>query len=406
MSSSSLIVSTLESNPISKELILQATRHVSPTKKKNLFSSVPLIRGNAIGYLYESIVYEIIVRITQESDEFSRFILRRGDVPGKFLAIRPSLGQNGFFYSSSGELTVRGDGIDLGEIDSMLFDRQRNVLCAEAMVSKNNLGGLVKEIRYKKHLLSLLFERTSEFVIASPEDVAHTSAGRQLTQEGGCYFARTAPFEELLSKLSLSEIQSYHPKPSNVGKGILARHIPVTKTFSYRRIHNERRASLINALASNASGELIEQSVAEPLLARIVVGQLDREAVRELTDSWSFTIGGSRIKPDAIRGRAHRVILVLGLPEMRPGLYFKSERPVAFAKFGPFKKDEFGCERVIFPWSTPYFFSLDSNRDIVSPLMMKSVMKNCLTAKVIGPNVKKRRPEERAVIRNLFNMPW
>ena len=366
-----------------------------------------MIRGNAVGYLYESIVYELIVKVVQESQELSSFVLRCADVPRKLLNTRPRLGQDGFFYSKWGELVVRGDGMDLGEFDSLLFGRQGDVLSVEAMISRNNLAGLVKEIHYKRHLLSLLFDRPVQFVVASAEDIAHTAAGQLLSREGGCWFARTAPIDDLLRKISLNDIENLRFEQTNIGKGVVARHVPITKTFSYRRIHDETRARLMDLLGSNGRGEAIERIGEEPLLARIVIGWLDREALRQLADGWIFTIRGSPIDRDVIDGVAHGVILVLRLPEMRPSFYFKCENPEAFAKFGPFKDSEFGCESVIFPWTTPYFFSLDNNREVVSPSTLTRVLESCVTPKVARPRINKRRAEEEErVIRRLFNMSW
>ena len=406
ISSSSFLVSALQSAPISTELILQGTRHLNQTKRKNLFSANPQVHRRASGYLYESIIYEMIIRAVHGSEEISRVVLRRDDVPKKFRAIRPFLGQNGFYYSEGGEITIRGDGMDLGEFDSMALDSHGNLLSVEAMVSAKYIKGLVKEIHYKKYLLAQLFGRDPVFVIVSPDNIARTSEGSLLAHEGGCYLVQTAPFEESLNKLSLSEIQSYQPNSTNIFKGILARNLPVTKTFSYRRVHNETRVKLMNAIASSSNKEFIGHSVEEPLLARIVIGQLDKEAVKNLTETWNLTINGSRIDPRLITDRVNRVMLVLRLPELRPGLYFKSENPKAFVKFAPFKKDEFGCERIIFPWSTPYFFMMDNNHDNVSSTMMGNVMQYCLSDNVIGPNIKKRRPQEKPVIKNLFGMKW
>ena len=98
--------------------------------------------------------------------------------------------------------------------------------------------------------------------------------------------------------------------------------------------------------------------------------------------------------------------LVLRLPELRPGLYFRSKDLSAFVKFGPFKLSEFGCEGVIFPWTTLFFRMLEGYRHEVSAPLLIQVLEECLTEEVTKQRVKRRGSREKRAIERIFGMTW
>ncbi len=296
--------------------------------------------------------------------------------------------------------------MDLAELDALLVDKENGILAVEIMLSRNNLGGLAKEISYKTHLLNLLFERDIRFILVSMEDIADSSDGRILGQRGGCYFVRSDSIFEILGKLTFDQVQNHHVLPRSLNKGIMPELLPVTGKFSYRHIHEENRKRLLDALRMDADKESIKQTISEPLLARLIVGKLDMNSIEYLLENWEFTVNGEKVDPERIRTIIPRVILVLGLPELRPGLYFYSKYK-SFVKFGPFKNREFGCESIIFQWSTTFFHSLEKEHLPVSSRFVTQLLERLVTPEVIGPKVRKRRfKEERKVIRDLFGIAW
>ena len=74
-------------------------------------------------------------------------------------------------------------------------------------------------------------------------------------------------------------------------------------------------------------------------------------------------------------------------------------------KFGPFKRQEFGCEGVIFPWTTLFFRMLESYRYQVSAPLVIRVLDECLTEEVTKQRVKRRGSRGSAPSR-LFGMTW
>ena len=129
----------------------------------------------------------MVLQLAQESKLISRFVLRRSDVPMEFRKPRASIGQNGFFYSPSGEITVRGDGADLGEFDSLVFDDDGKAISFEAMISTKNIKGLVKEIHYKRHLLQLLVGAGQRVRLRlSRGSRREEGRDRELVQQGDC----------------------------------------------------------------------------------------------------------------------------------------------------------------------------------------------------------------------------
>jgi hypothetical protein len=52
------------------------------------------------------------------------------------------LGQNGFFYSKYGDITVRGNGYDLAEYDLLLVYSDNHIAFAEVVTSPADLKGI------------------------------------------------------------------------------------------------------------------------------------------------------------------------------------------------------------------------------------------------------------------------
>ena len=95
--------------------------------------------------------------------------------------------------------------------------------------------------------------------------------------------------------------------------------------FNYRAIHDRARLQLLDALRPEGASGQVRQVALDPLLARLIVGQLDDDAVDALLQRWNFTIKGHKISPKRLRSQGSTMTLVLRLPELRPGFYFRSK---------------------------------------------------------------------------------
>jgi hypothetical protein len=404
------IVSAIQSLPVSEDLVLRATRHIAGRRRDGLFADDPLRKGIARGYLFESVVYERMADICEGLEGIASYSLLRSDVPWK----ERGLGQgsnDGLIYNNEGEIVVKGDGADLGEFDFLAFDRDGTPLSVEAKVSKKFLKGLGRTTGYKRRLLGLIFGKDPNFLFISPDSIGETAVGSDLSKQGGCYFARLSGLSEVLKGISPSDIGKTRPGGRKSSKGILVTRLPASGTFDLKRTHQELRAKMVGALASGSSVEARRLAEAEILLPRIRLGQLGKDAVEFLLGRWRFTVSETEIRRERLL-RTTGIRLVLTLPELRPGFYFgfRHERDFGkhrtdqrvFVKFAPVSRSTLGCERLLFPWSTALFYSLEDEHSYVSAAILARVMETCITDQTVGLRPKWRRTEEYEVLKELF----
>ncbi|MCA1917416.1 MAG: hypothetical protein LDL35_13625, partial [Methanospirillum hungatei] len=90
-----------------REHAQRALRHLSRLEKKNLFSDEISYMRSAEGRWFEMIAYELFLDIADKTDAIKTVVLKGADVKGRNPF--PALGQNGFFYSRNGDITIRGN---------------------------------------------------------------------------------------------------------------------------------------------------------------------------------------------------------------------------------------------------------------------------------------------------------
>jgi hypothetical protein len=133
----------------------------------------------AEGRWFEAIVYELFLDAGETTDEIGGVAVKGADAPRGRRNIH--LGQNGFFYSRNGDITIRGNGQDLAEFDLLLLDRDKRIAFGEVVTSPSDLKEFEKEIEYKKRLLGYLFAQQSvPFILVSSFDISHFSVVRRL----------------------------------------------------------------------------------------------------------------------------------------------------------------------------------------------------------------------------------
>ena len=147
-----------EYRPVEAQIVSAVTQ-LSERERTLLSSEDAMVRGMVMGNLYESLAYEAIIDIATKSELIKSIVRKGSDVSKSHRTRIGRFGQDGLFYDPNGKTIIRGNGIDLREIDYILFDKNDRLLFCEAKLGGNYLKEFDYEIQYKRRLLEELFEK-------------------------------------------------------------------------------------------------------------------------------------------------------------------------------------------------------------------------------------------------------
>lgn len=385
------------------DICLRATRHLGKKIKNDLFISEPWPRRNAEGYFYEALVYEEVLCIVKETDLLKGLVRKSADVPPK--RPRPSLGQNGLFYDAMGAIVIRGHGQDLGEIDLILVDKESNPIFVEVLISKRNLRGFDKEIAHKKALLrEILGKDLAPFLIVSPVDISRNSIIKRILKAPDNLLVEAHPLEKAKSLLDPEEVKRHRKRRSDDPNLIDLKAVEVSKAFDYEKSHNKARKLMFNVAIGEATIEGAKSRLGDsPIVSKAILGGLYPSAVTYLCRDKGILIRGKRFTPGEIQRYFHKVVLAIGLPDLRPVLYMKvrgkylaKKRGGAYLKLGPIDERTFRFERNV-PSFVGFYMWLDTVNPSLGANMTRNIVEAFVREDVIGskkkpggPNLKLR----------------
>ncbi len=369
----------------SKEEIGYSSRH--PWKfKKSFGSSSNWDRRIAIGYLYEYLIYDKIVELSQDSKVVNWIVRKGADVDQGLNGPASKLGQNGFYYDAGG-LYLRGNGQDLAEFDILIECSGSGIAPVETFATKINLEGRLRQAEYKKNALQKVFAQPQvNCILISGLDLQNNGPVRAFLAKEGNHLVRTlSPDTMLRGNLDFSPPSAQLPK---VEKLLSARDLR-TKHFDYQVLHDTERESIIqNAQRGVALYETLLQSQSS-LVKNIFLGELQDDALNHFLSSFElYSDNVRRISSEDFSKLFRRAIVGLSMPQIRPTLYLRQFRS-NYAKFGPSKMTRFVFERNIEAHRTRVYDWLESIRWPVDKNLFEVLMKTYLRVDVIGRQMKK-----------------
>ena len=309
--------------PPDRATILAATRHLSGPQRRSLFSHDPGTMKTAEGKWYESIIYETILRCAAGSDQIKHVVSKGPDA--RYRRLQAQLGQNGLFYSRSGDIKVRGNGQDLAELDLLLVGEGRSIAFGEIVTSPAAMKELETEILYKKRLMGHLFgQPVVPALLVSSVDISRISAVRRILEDPSNLYLSTRTCEELKRLVSREEVMRGAPRAGRSPKLIEAPDLPLAGHFDYRRMHELQRSRVFSALASGSmyrGGD--PRDPAAVIVKKILLGTLEPGAVNLFSNEVRLTMKGRPITPQEVRTRFAKIILTVNLPELEPIIYMK-----------------------------------------------------------------------------------
>jgi hypothetical protein len=327
-------------------IVQRATRHLSKMERVKLLSADIDKMRTAEGRWYEAIIYETFIDLARSNDSIRYLALKGADAPRHRRNAR--LGQNGIFYSRSGDITIRGNGQDLAEFDLLMVDGENRITFAEVLTSPSDLKEFEAEIEYKRNLLGYLFDQKEvPFLLVSSFNVANYSAGRRIIRSPHTSYIQTDSCENIKTRtdsrqLTRRPVLDFTPH----SKMVDATGFTFKRPFDYQRFHDWQR----NWVFSNVTNEIDVKKVKNPhetafLVKKILYGSLYPSAVRRVCKDYEFSIRGKKVAFDDIRRKYSKVILATDLPGYEPLIYLRSREKREYLKMVQDRDGNFKFER-------------------------------------------------------------
>ncbi|WP_067051100.1 hypothetical protein [Methanofollis ethanolicus] len=310
----------------------RALRHLGYHEKWNLFSGDYAVQRGAEGSWYEYLVYEIMLDLSLRADLIHSIVRKGDDMQEPHVAPHP--GQNGFFYSEKGNLTVRGNGQTIAEMDLLFVDDRGDMGFVEVITSAMGLKTFHEEVCYKKRLLgTLLGQKTVPFVLVSSVDVSQYASIQRIAAEPACLVLITHPVEEMRDLIYEGSLRRRPERPGPHPKAVSLTSFRPTRPFDYRGAHDGTRERVVRALLSGTDGGMdAVASVVNPLSKKIMLGTLDEAGVRTMLRDRGVRIQDAVLSADDVVRRFCRAVIAFDIPAYTPVVYFKMREKEAYLK--------------------------------------------------------------------------
>jgi len=338
----------------------RAARHLSKMERAKLLSTDIDKMRTAEGRWYEAIIYETFTELAARNNGIQYLALKGADAPRCRRNAR--LGQNGIFYSRSGDITIRGNGQDLAEFDLLMVDGKDRITFAEVLTSPSDLKEFEAEIEYKRNLLGYLFNQPEvPFLLVASFNVANYSAGRRIIRSPNTYYFQTESCDNIKACIDIRQLSGKsNPVCTPNHKMIDATTLSFRRPFDYQKFHDWQR----NWVFSNVSNEIDVKNAQNPhetalLVKKILYGGLYPSAVRRVCEDYEFSIRGRKVGFEDIRKKYSKVILATDLPGYEPLIYLRSQEKREYLKMVQDREGNFKFERNT-PSRVGFFLWLES----------------------------------------------
>jgi hypothetical protein len=338
---------------------VRAIRHISNIERKKLFSPEVEHMRTAEGRWFEAIVYEMFLDASEITDEIGGIAVKGADAPRGRRNIH--LGQNGFFYSRNGDITIRGNGQDLAEFDLLMVDHDKSIAFGEVVTSPSDLKEFEKEVEYKKRLLGYLFAQPSvPFLLISSFDISNFSVVRRLMKSRDNINIQTITCEEIKALINRNRPEKVQRLVREHKKTFLATDLIQKKPFEYLQYHDGER----NKVFSQVSNQVNVRNAPNPvettvLVKKILYGGLYPSAVKTLCKEHQISIRGEILEFNDIMQNFSKVILATDLPGYDPLVYLRPRQKREYLKMVQDREGNFKYERRT-PPKVGFFLWLES----------------------------------------------
>ncbi len=356
-----------------EKIALRALRHLRYDEKYALFSDDYMLQRTSEGRWYELLIYEIMLDLSLKTDLIHSIVKKGADAPTPSVGVRPD--QNGFYYSKKGDLTVRGNGQTIAEMDLLFVDNHGNMGFVEVITSAMDLKTFHEEIRYKKRLLgSLLGQKTVPFVLVSSVDVSQDAGILKIAQEPDCLVLITSPVEEIRNLIYEGSLRRRPEKQAPHPKFIDLTNVRLRNPFDYKEIHDNNRDMVIRILHSCKEGAIATiSSTINPLSKKIMLGTLKASGVEMILHDRGIRIKDAVLYADDVNQRFSRVVIAFDIPAYTPVIYFKSKGKEEYLKVIQDTSGDlvFQGKRTPAPYMSGFYEWLNDDKPTINSLVVE-----------------------------------
>lgn len=315
-----------------KEHAQRALRHLSRLEKKNLFSEEISYMRSAEGRWFEMITYELFLDIASKTDTLKSVVLKGADARGK--KPFPALGQNGFFYSRNGDITIRGNGQDLAEFDLLMTKPDGSLIFVEVVTSPSDLKDFLQEIYYKKQVIRYLFnQKAVTFILVTSFPLTNYKGGRKVlgSEEHISICTRSCDNfrKHIAGTWSKQSLKPYHPP----GKTCLCTELTTAAPFPYKQFHDMEKDWVFSQLGNNNGPiNLPSPYRTHTLVKKILFGRLFPSTVKRLCEQFRFVYRDQSFNAQELNDNFSKIILAADIPDYSPLIYLKPRQKKEYYK--------------------------------------------------------------------------
>lgn len=371
-----------------KEHATRAVRHLSRNERQNLFSEDISFMRSAEGRWFEMIAYELFLDLATRTSALQAVVLKGADVRGK--KEMPGLGQDGFFYSRNGDITLRGNGQDLAEFDLLLVKSDGSIVFVEVVTSPSDLKDFMQEIYYKKQMIRYLFnQKAVTFILITSFPLTNYKGGRKVLGSEEHLSICTQACETFRSHISGTWNKTVMKPVLPAGKYIRATDFKLANPLTYKIFHDQEREWVFTHIPEgDALPQFPSPYRTATLVKKILFGRLYPSTIKRLCEKYRFTVKDAVLNADDIHGQFSKMILAADLPDYTPLIYFRLRQKKEYYKMVFDGQGTFKFERKT-PPKVGFFVWLESlEPELGSAITIKTIdalAKWCFTTGYNGP---------------------
>jgi hypothetical protein len=314
-----------------KEHAQRALRHLSKVEKKNLFSDEISYMRSAEGRWFEMIAYELFLDIAGKTDAIKTVVLKGADVRGKNPF--PALGQNGFYYSRNGDITIRGNGQDLAEFDLLMTKPDGSVIFVEVVTSPSDLKDFLQEIYYKKQVIRYLFnQKAVTFILVTSFPLTNYKGGRKVLGSEEHISLCTRSCDNFRKHISGSWSKQAQKPIYPPGKTCLSTELITSAPFPYKQFHDMEREWVFTHLVDEGVIDLPSPYRTHTLVKKILFGRLFPSTIKRLCEHYRFVYKDKEYDAEELQANFSKIILAADIPDYSPLIYLKPRQKKEYYK--------------------------------------------------------------------------
>lgn len=314
-----------------REHAQRALRHLSRLEKKNLFSDEISYMRSAEGRWFEMITYELFLDIAEKTDAIKAVVLKGADVKGKNPF--PALGQNGFFYSRNGDITIRGNGQDLAEFDLLMTKPDGSVIFVEVVTSPSDLKDFLQEIYYKKQVIRYFFnQKAVTFILVTSFPLTNYKGGRKVLGSEEHISLCTRSCDNFRKHIAGTWNKQSQKPFLPAGKTCLSTDLITAAPFPYKQFHDMEREWVFTHLGGEGIIDLPSPYRTHTLVKKILFGRLFPSTAKRLCERYRFVYRDKEYNADELQAQFSKIILAADIPDYSPLIYLKPRQKKEYYK--------------------------------------------------------------------------